>query len=116
MSIVFPPSPSKSDLMTRASRSLFDLICVHSLVCCWILFAQIRLHLCTPTAGVFLMNLNLLCLAERSWRIQAKTMLIWHPVVQLFFCASRIVHGAAVILTVVAWAKMACMCWRKGGC
>ena len=115
MSIVLPP-PSKSDVMTVATRNLFDLVCVHFLVCFWILFAQVRLHLCTPTASVFLMNLNLLCLAERSWRIQAKTMLIWHPVVQLFFCASRIVHGAAVILAVVAWARMGWMCLRVGGC
>ena len=112
MSIV----PTKADVMTRATRRLFNLMCVHSLVCFWILFAQNRLRLCSPTAGVFLMNLNLLLLAERSWRVQAGTMLVWHPVVQLFFCASHIVHGAAVILTVVAWAKMACMCWRKGGC
>ena len=109
MSIVLPP-PSKSDVMTVATRNLFDLICVHFLVCFWILFAQVRLHLCTPTASVFLMNLNLLCLAERSWRIQAKTMLIWHPVVQLFFCLTRIAQGALAIYSVLLWAKIALLC------
>lgn len=106
----------KSDVMFRATRRLFDLILLHSVVCFWILFAQARLRLCTPTAGAFLMNLNLLILAERSWRVQAKTMLLWHPVVQLFFCANRIVHGAAIVLAVFAWARMGLMCFRVGGC
>jgi hypothetical protein len=107
---------SKSDVMTVAVRKLFDLICVHFLMCVWILFAQTRLRLCTPMASAFLLNLNLLCLAERSWRVQAKTMLVWHPAVQLFFCTSRIVHGAAVVLAFAAWARMGWICFRVGGC
>jgi hypothetical protein len=103
------PLFSKADLLTAATRRLFHIMCFHSIVCCWILFAQLLLRLLTPTASVFLMNLNLLWLAERSWRVQSMTMRHWHPVVQLFFCVARIVHGAGVILSVVLWARMAVM-------
>jgi hypothetical protein len=61
----------------------------------------------SPIVVVFLMNLNLLVLAERSWRVQFITMHVWHPVVQTFFCVTRVIHGAAVILSVVLWGKLA---------
>jgi hypothetical protein len=107
--------PPKSDLMTIATRRLFQLLCSHSVIAIWILVAQVHLHVVSPIMCIFLMNLNLLWLAERSWMVQAKTMLIWHPVVQLFFCVSRILHGAAVVLSVVLWAKIALLC-AGGGC
>jgi hypothetical protein len=89
---------------------MLDIFCSHVLITFWILFAQTRLHIITPTAGIFLMNVNLFCLAERSWRIQAKTMLIWHPVIQLFFCVSRMVHGAAAITSLALWGRVFMLC------
>jgi hypothetical protein len=105
---------SKSDLMLDATRRLFDLIRFHVMVCVWILFFQVRLHLVSPIVSVFLMHLNLICLSERSWKVQAKTMHIWHPVVQLIFCTSRIAQGAAVILQAVLWLWVALLCVEEG--
>ena len=110
MSHFHRPAPSKADLMGAATRRMLDIFCSHVLITFWILFAQTRLHIITPTAGIFLMNVNLFCLAERSWRIQAKTMLIWHPVIQLFFCVSRMVHGAAAITSLALWGRVFMLC------
>ena len=115
MSIYIPPT--KSDLMAVATHRLFQILCLHSVIAIWILIAQIQLHFLSPMACVFLMNLNLLCLAERTWRVQAKTMLIWHPVVQLIFCITRVAQGALAVCSVLLWAKIAMLCaMLNGGC
>ena len=38
-------------------------------------------------------------------------MPLWHPVVQLFFCVSRMVQGVVFILTLVVWVKLSCCCY-----
>ena len=117
MSVYRPPPPvSKSDLLNAATRRLFEMMCTHSCIGCWILLSQLLFRALTPMASVFLMNLNLLLLAERSWKVQSRTMPIWHPVVQTFFCVSRMVHGAAAILSVVLWGKVMLLCGRGGWC
>ena len=89
-----------------AARHLCDIMYCHLLVCGWILFAQIRLKILTPLFGIFLVHLTVLCMAERSWRVQSKTMRIWPPVVQLFFCVSRMVFGLIVLALIFAWARV----------
>lgn len=106
--------PSKASLINAAVQRLFDITCSHAFLGCWILFAQVRLCLLSPMASMFLMNLNLLWLAERSWGIQSANMHIWHPVAQLFFCVARMVHGAGVVLSAVLWIRIAMLC--AGGC
>lgn len=106
---IFVPLP-KSDLMAVATRRLFQILCLHSVIAMWILVAFVWLHFISIVVCILLMNLNLLCLAERSWRVQATTMLIWHPVVQLFFCLTRIAQGALAIYSVLLWAKIALLC------
>jgi hypothetical protein len=101
---------SKSDRMVIATRRLFDLIWFHAMICICILLVQVRLHLVSPIVSVFLIHINLICLSERSWKVQAKTMQIWHPVVQLIFCSSRMVQGAVVILQAVLWLRVALLC------
>jgi hypothetical protein len=97
---------SSSYLLDSALRHLIEIFWAHTLICVWILFVQWRLDLLSPIASVLLINVNLVCLAERSWWIQAKTMSLWHPVVQLFFCVSRMVQGVTVILAIVLWVKI----------
>ncbi len=111
-----PQHSSKAELINAAVLRLYDILCSHVFVCCWILYAQVRLHLLSPTAGVFLMNVNLLWLAERSWKVQSRTMHIWHPIVQLFFCVARVVHGAGVILAACVWIKIVILCGRERFC
>ena len=110
------PQPSKNDLLCIATRRLFEFMCAHVLICCWILFFGVRLRLLAPAATIFLMNVNLLYLAERSWKVQASTMPLWHPAVQLVFCVARMVQGAAAILAAVLWLRVAVLCWVLGGC
>ncbi len=106
---------SNAYLLNAATQRLFGIFQTHSILCLCILFSQWRLHFISPVASVFLMNVNLICLAERSWEVQARTMCLWHPVVQLFFCVSRMVQGATVILTAVVWVKILWLCVEGKG-
>ena len=115
MSVTFP-SPTKTDLLSAATRILYNMMCTHMFINFFIVFVQVNLHLISPMATVFLINVNLLCLAERSWRVQSRTMPIWHPLVQLFFCVSRMFHGAVAIMAAVLWIRVALLCVRMGGC
>ncbi len=107
MSVYYYRPFSKIDFLDAATRRLFQLMCTHSCIGLWILLTQYLFRNLSPIVVVFLMNLNLLVLAERSWRVQFLTMHVWHPVVQTFFCVTRVIHGAAVILSVVLWGKLA---------
>ena len=97
---------SNTQQMKAATQRLFDILCCHLLICGWIIFAQVRLRLVSPVVGIFLMHLVLLCMAERSWRLQAETMHIWHPLVQACFCVTRMIHGAVVLMAVCIWARV----------
>ena len=108
MSIYIPPT--KSDLVAVATHRLFQILCLHTVIAIWILVAFVWLHFISIVVCILLMNLNLLCLAERTWRVQAKTMLIWHPVVQLIFCITRVAQGALAVCSVLLWAKIALLC------
>jgi hypothetical protein len=88
------------------SRRLLDIAYCHLLFCGWILFAQVRLRIINPLIGLLIIYLTLVCLGERSWRLQAKTMHIWHPAVQLVFCVNRVVFGAVVILGAFVWGRI----------
>lgn len=98
---------SKADFIDAATRRLFQLMCTHSFIGLFILLVQFLFRNLPTTLVVLLMNINLLLLAERSWRVQCLTMHLWHPVVQTVFCVTRMVHGALVILSVVLWGKVA---------
>ncbi len=98
------PVTTNAQIKRDAARRLLDIMFCHLLVCGWILFAQIRLKILTPVFGFFLIHLTILCMAERSWQLQSKTMRIWPPVVQLVFCVSRVVFGAVVLALTLAWA------------
>jgi hypothetical protein len=105
----------KADVLNAAVRRLYSLFCFHAFICVCIVFAQARLRVLTPTAGVFLMNVNLFWLAERSWKVQARHMHVWHPLVQLFFCVARLVHGAAAVFAACVWVKIVLLCVGVGG-
>ena len=104
----------KSDILVAATRRMIELMYFHSVIGLWIIVVQCLLRLLAPLACVFLMNVNLLVLAERSWKVQARSMLIWHPVVQLFFCVSRLLHGVAVFFSVMIWARLLVMGAARG--
>ena len=101
--------PDDTKCMKAVTRRLVDIIFLHSFACGWIIFAQVQLRLISPIASIFLMHLTVLSMAELSWRLQANTMQIWHPVVQLCFCVSRMVHGLIAIMAAVTWAKVLCL-------
>jgi hypothetical protein len=103
---VYRPS-SKADFVDAATRRLFQLMCTHSIIGLFILLVKYLFQNFPSMLVVLLMNLNLILLAERSWRVQFLTMHIWHPVVQTLFCVTRMVHGALLILSVVLWGKVA---------
>jgi hypothetical protein len=98
---------SKADFIDAVTRRLFQLMCTHSIIGLFILLVQYLFRNFPSMLILLLLNLNLLLLAERSWRVQCLTMHLWHPVVQTFFCVTRMVHGALVILSVVLWGKLA---------
>lgn len=98
--------PTNAQIKRDTACHLLDIMYCHLLVCGWILFAQVCLQILTPLFGFFLIHLTILCMAERSWRVQSKTMRIWPPVVQLFFCVSRVIFGATVISLTFAWARL----------
>ena len=98
--------PSDSRLMQVTVQRLFDIVCFYSIICGWIVFAQVYLQLLSPIASTFLMHITVMIMAELSWRQQATTMHIWHPFVQMCFCVSHMVHGSIAIVTAVIWVKV----------
>ena len=107
--------PSNAYLLNAASQRLFDIFRTHAILSVCIVFSQQRLHFISPIASFFLVNVNLICLAERSWVVQARTMCLWHPAVQLCFCVTRMLQGLAVILAAVAWVKILWLCVEGRG-
>ena len=97
-----------SKQMQVASRQLLAIMSNHLLVCSFILFAQVGLRLISPLVSILLMHVTLVRMAECTWSLQAKTMHIWHPAVQLFFCVSRMVYGAVGALVLFLWARVFC--------
>ena len=95
-------------LKRAASLQLLDIMSNHLIVCSCIVFAQAGLHLISPLVCILLMHVTLVRMAECSWSLQAKTMHIWHPAIQLFFCVSRVVYGAVEILVLCLWARVFC--------
>ena len=105
--------PSNSHLMQVTVQRLFEIVLFYSLICGWIVFAQVYLNFLSPVVSTLLMHITVMVMAELSWRQQATTMHIWHPMVQLCFCVTRIIHGSLAIVTMFIWAKVFWLNWQR---
>ena len=78
-----------------------------------VLMLLFSLRLVTPSdsltgflALMFAAFCNTVCLAERFWDIQIRTLFYWHPLCQLCFLASRLLLVTISVIVGVIWVRI----------
>lgn len=78
-----------------------------------IMMLLVSLRLATPSdsltgflAFMFAAFCNAICLAERFWDIQIRTLIYWHPLCQLCFLVSRLLLVTLSVVVGAIWVRI----------
>ena len=62
---------------------------------------------------IFAIFCNSVCLAERFWKIQIRSLIYWPPYCQVFFVSSRLVLVFLSVVVGVLWTYVAWDHWKR---